>query len=46
MAAGKIARKMASALTSVLKRRSAVKKASKTREKSASQVSPPPGRET
>jgi hypothetical protein len=39
MAAGKIAR-----LASVLKRRSAVKNASKTREKSASQVSQAVGR--
>jgi hypothetical protein len=45
MAAGKIARKMARALASVLKRRSAVKKATKTREKSASQVAQAPGRE-
>jgi hypothetical protein len=45
MAAGKIARKMARALASVLKRRSAVRKASKTRETSASQASQPLGRE-
>ncbi|WP_283818057.1 hypothetical protein [Bradyrhizobium jicamae] len=44
MAAGKIARKMARALASVLKRRSAVK-ATKTRVKGASQVSRPVGRE-
>jgi len=42
MAAGKIARKMARVLKSVLKRRSATKK---TREKGASQVSQPLGRE-
>ena len=45
MAAGKIVREMARALASVLKRRSAVKKASKTREKSASQVPQPLDRE-
>jgi hypothetical protein len=39
MAASKIARKMARALASVSKRRSALKKANKRRETSASQAS-------
>jgi hypothetical protein len=45
MAAGKIARKMARALASVLKRRSAVKSACNTREKSAVQLSQAAARE-